>query len=136
MQIRLHISLLFLRLITGIIFIIHGYPRLVDVSPYVSALSSYGIPSFPWIVITLGILEFAGGIFLLLGLLTRVVGTLLALEMFAALVIVELPQGFLEDAQLKFVLFGISVIFVLLGAGFISLDRWIASHRSLLRRWI
>src|ERR1700684_860052 len=88
------IALLFLRLGLGIIFIFHGYPKLFTHSQQtVEAFVKMGFPAyFAYIA---GVLEFFGGIMLVVGLFTRIAGLLLAAEMAVTLVKV---QGLLSDS--------------------------------------
>jgi putative oxidoreductase len=74
-------GLLLLRVILGFIMLVHGAPKLFGPArPMMrGGMSQLGIP--PVLFDLVGVLEFLGGILLILGLMTRVVSLLFLLEM-------------------------------------------------------
>jgi putative oxidoreductase len=126
------IALLFLRLGLGIIFIFHGYPKLfTHTQQTVEAFVKMGFPGyFAYIA---GVLEFFGGIMLIVGLFTRIAGFLLAAEMAVALVKVHgLLSNPMNVHNYEFPLACAVGSFALVGvgAGLISLDQAIYSKRA------
>src|ERR1700720_4440880 len=79
------LALLLLRLGLGIIFVSHGYPKLfTHLDQTTEGFVKMGFPAyFAYIA---GVLEFFGGILLILGLFTRIAGLLLAAGMGCPLV--------------------------------------------------
>jgi len=82
------------RVMTGLLFAVHGYQKFVrglgDVSAYFAKIS---IP-FPGVMAQfIAALEVVGGLLLIIGLLTRVVGALFAVEMLVTTVWVKLALG-------------------------------------------
>ena len=78
------LALLLLRFALGAIFLYHGYPKLfTHTRDTMQFFSRSGFPGFT--VYVVGILEFFGGILLVAGLFTRLVGLLLTGEMAVAL---------------------------------------------------
>jgi putative oxidoreductase len=78
------LALLLLRLALGVIFIFHGYPKLfTHTRDMMQFFVRFGLPGY--FVYLSGILELFGGILLIAGLFTRIVGLLLAGEMAVAL---------------------------------------------------
>lgn len=77
-----------LRLVLGIEFIFHGYPKLFqNFNETSEMLKNFGFyPSNFWALI-LGLTEFIGGIFLLIGLMTRLTSSLLIIVMVTATLI-------------------------------------------------
>lgn len=75
------LGLLVLRVIFGFIMVVHGMPKLFGPTrqPMRSSMSQMGIPAALFDMV--GLLEFIGGIALVLGVLTRVAALLFALEM-------------------------------------------------------
>lgn len=85
-----------LRLIGGVVMTAHGAQKLFEVGPGMfgsTLLADLGIPApvfFGWVV---SLLEFGGGILLIVGLLSRLIALLLAFNLLVAFVLVKLPIG-------------------------------------------
>src|SRR3972149_26311 len=76
------LATLVLRVFLGAIFIIHGFPKLFRAearAQTIGFMKSVGIP--PALTLAASLLEFFGGLGLLVGLLTQVAALLLALEL-------------------------------------------------------
>jgi putative oxidoreductase len=118
------VALLFLRLALAVVFISHGYPKLFghpkDMMPF---FEHVGLPGY--FVYLAGVIEFFGGIVLILGLFTRIAGLLIAIEMAVALVKVHFPQGPItvtKNYEFPLVLCAAALTLAAIGAGMISLD--------------
>ncbi len=118
------LALLLLRVGLGIVFIFHGYPKLFththDMMPVFQRM---GFP--PYFVYIAGVIEFFGGIVLILGLFTRIGALLLAAEMAIAILKVHLPQGPITEVknyEFPMVLAVACFALATIGAGMISLD--------------
>lgn len=87
-------GILILRVAVAIPFIVHGYAKLVDHGSVVTFFGQLGIfaPAFmAWLV---GLVEFVGGIALLLGIFVRTSGVLLAIVMVVAIATVHGKNGY------------------------------------------
>jgi putative oxidoreductase len=126
------LALLLLRLAMGLIFISHGYPKLFgNPHQWVGNFEHLGMPGY--FAYVAGILEFFGGMLLVAGLFTEIVGLLFAIEMTVALVKVHFPQGpLLQVKNYEFPLMLAVAGFVLatIGAGIFSLDQAIYGMRG------
>lgn len=121
---RTDLGLLILRLAPAIVFAIHGYAKLFggQLDRTVALFMTVNIPApepMAWFV---GILEFAGGLLLAAGVLTRAIAALLAFEMAVAIVRVRLPQGFTGAAEFEFVLMLVCLALIATGSGKIALE--------------
>ena len=106
-----------------------GVPQM---NPTTGAFTQMGIPA-PGITAPLvAILELAGGIALIIGLLTRLTALGLAINMLGAIFFVRLKGGFFapNGAEFEIVLFVSSLALVIAGAGALSADEAIARRRS------
>ncbi len=83
---------LFIRLALGAVFIHAGWGKLDNMEFTVSAFASMGIPAGLTYLVAYS--EFIGGILLILGILVRYVGIVLAIIMFVAIIKVHFVNGF------------------------------------------
>ena len=123
---RLTAGLTILRLIVGSIFIAHGAQKLftIGLGNIGGMMSQSGIPMGEVVGPAVALLEFFGGIALVLGLFTRLTALALALEMAGAVLLVHLPAGFFNPTGFEFPLslLGASIALALMGPGRISMD--------------
>ena len=100
-----NLGLTLVRVALGIVFTVSGVGKVFGVGPkalgidgFAQFLGGLGVP-FPTVAAWgIGLLELVGGVLLLVGLLTRVVAALLAVNMAVALVLVHLPSGFVASS--------------------------------------
>ena len=123
------LPILLIRLIEGIVFVDSGRHKLFfDLAGFGSFFVELGIP-FPYaMALVVAIIEFGGGICLILGLGTRVVALAEAVIMANAIWMVQIKEvkSFSELLFLsEFLSIGIFVWLAFTGAGKISLDHWL-----------
>lgn len=124
------IGLFVLRVILGITMAAHGYQKLFvyGIAGVQGAFAKMGAP-VPMITGPLvSGLEFFGGIALVIGLLTRLLGLALAVDMLGAILIVHGSAGFFMPTGYEFVLMllAASLCLALAGPGALSVDEVIA----------
>jgi putative oxidoreductase len=86
----------FLRIVIGVMFVIHVSGKLTAGPAAVAAnvMSKNGLePAILWAYVII-FLELVGGICLIIGLFTRFFAAALAIEMLIALLVVHLPRGY------------------------------------------
>lgn len=89
-----NIGKLILRMTLGVVFLSHGLPKLLGgASGMGEFLSQLGVPLAGVVAWSVASLEVAGGAFLLLGVLVTPAAVLLALHMFAGIVLVHGGNG-------------------------------------------
>jgi putative oxidoreductase len=120
---QLSLGLAALRVAVATIFIKHGAQKLFvfGFSGVTGAFTQMGVPlpgvTGPFIAL----LEFFGGIALVIGLLTRLIALGFVCDMLGAILLVQLKSGF-SHYELEFLLLGSSLALVLTGAGEFSAD--------------
>jgi putative oxidoreductase len=120
---QLSLGLAALRVAVATIFIKHGAQKLFvfGFAGVTGAFTQMGVPlpgvTGPFIAL----LEFFGGIALVIGLLTRLIALGFVCDMLGAILLVQLKSGF-SHYELEFLLLGSSLALVLTGAGEFSVD--------------
>jgi putative oxidoreductase len=131
---RLNVGLAVLRIIVGTVFIAHGAQKLFvyGLGGVTGAFAGMGVPLAAVAGPAVAFLELFGGIALVLGLLTRLVGLGLAGVMLGAIVFVHAAGGFFAPEGVEFVLtlFAAAVALALTGPGTYSLDAVLARRRA------
>jgi putative oxidoreductase len=110
-----------MRIVISLLFMCHGGQKLFGI-PSDHPFHAFPLMSLLWIA---GVLEFYGGIFLLLGLFTRPVAFVLSGEMAVAYFIAHFPRGFwplLNHGELAVLYCFVFLYFVAAGGGAWSID--------------
>jgi putative oxidoreductase len=123
-----------LRVVVGIVFLAHGGQKLFvwGFSNVAGFFGQVGIP-LPLLAATVvTLVEFLGGLALLVGLCTRWAAIPLALNMLGAMLTVHLKAGFFLPDGYEFVLtlLAANVALALLGSGEASLERVFRQRRA------
>jgi putative oxidoreductase len=112
------------RLMTGLVFAIHGYQKFAGGIDGVTAFFTKAAIPFPGLMAPfIAILELVGGILLILGVATRVVACLFAVEMLVTTFWVIFPGRGWNASELDRMLLVACVLLVLAGPGAAALDR-------------
>jgi len=117
------LALLALRLTLGIVLIGHGSHKVYGhMHEYAGYISSLGLPA--WLGYVSALIEFVGGILLILGLFTRCASFAVFVNMCVAIGKVHWKHGLLGGGGYEFPLALCTIAFALifLGAGAISID--------------
>ena len=121
---RFHnITLNFLRIATGLMFMPHGYAKLFGEQP----------PDFTSMMGIAGVLEFFGGALIVLGLFTRPVAFLLSGQMAVAYWTAHAPRGFMPSengGELAILFCFIYLALSAHGGGSFSIDGLLTRRKS------
>ncbi len=129
--------LLLVRLYWGWQFAQTGWGKLHHLNHVTAFFSSLHIPAPGPMAFFVSLLELVGGILLIAGLATRLMGFLLAIDMIVAYIatdpsalasIVSNPDAFYNDAAYTFLI--ASLILLIFGAGRFSVDYWLFRRRE------
>lgn len=107
----------------GVAFILHGMPKFNDLLGTQGFFASVGIPAD--LALLIGLLEVIGGILLIVGLVTRVVAILFAVEMMCAILIVKAGNSFMGQGgfEVDLLLMSISISLAISGPGRLSIEK-------------
>lgn len=117
------LALVVLRLVLGAVMIGHGYHKVYGhLHEFAGYVQSLGIPA--WLAYVSAFTEFVGGILLIVGLFTRIVGFAVLVDMMVAIAKVHWKHGFMGNGGYEFplALWAIAVALIFFGAGAISID--------------
>src|SRR5882757_8148392 len=129
------VGLVLLHMTLALIFIYHGYPKLVRADAMMREFFiRHGFPGY--FVGLAGILECVGGALLLLGLFTRPAALLLATEMLITIWKVKLVHGVfaVNEYQFELALAAACVALATVGAGTLSVDHVMLGESGKRRR--
>ena len=131
---QVSIGLTVLRVILGATFIAHGAQKLFifGFAGVTGGFTQMGIPMPGFFGPFVSFVEFFGGIAIVLGLLTRLAGLGLAINMIVAMLSVHLKAGFFNPGGVEFplALFGMATALTITGAGAFSIDALIGKRAS------
>lgn len=124
------LGLAILRVVLGVIFIAHGAPKLFGgVAGTAEFFAGLGIPAPMAAAWLITILEFFGGILLLVGFLVTPVAILLGIHMLTGLILVHAPNGFYVigpgqgGIELNLLVIAALLMLVFGGPGLAAVDR-------------
>ena len=116
-----------LRVVVGFAFFMHGQQKLfqMGVEGVGGFFASLGIPAPELAAVVVSLVETVGGLALILGVLTRIVGVLLAADMLVAMLVVHRPNGFYAGdggIELVLVLGAAALALAITGPGALAVD--------------
>jgi len=118
------IGLLALRIAVGFVFIVAGWGKLKGIDGFAGMLEDGGFPLPMMFAYLVAIIEFLGGLGILLGVFTRVWAKLLSFVMLVALLVVHTKMP-LADAFTPILALGGTVALAMLGGG-----GWVAMKKD------
>jgi putative oxidoreductase len=122
---------LFARITVGWVFLLSGWGKLHNLQQVTENFVGWGIPYPHALTVLTSVIEFAGGLFLLLGLLTRISAGALGVTMIVAIRAAKWSDVDSLETLLGFDEFEYLALFLWLaiaGPGVVSIDHW-------LQRW-
>jgi putative oxidoreductase len=130
---RVDLALLILRVVTGLVFLMHGWQKVFQygLAGVSQSFGQMGVPLPGIMGPFIALLELIGGIALIVGALTPVFVALLACDMVGAILLVHLKGGFFMPQGYEFALtlLAASAALALAGAGAYSVDAVLGGRR-------
>lgn len=117
-----------LRLAMALVFIIKGYGKLTDIAGTTEAFTTWGIPLAAFSVWVVAIVEFFGGMALLVGFYTRYAAALIGIIALVAIFTVHLGTPIYGDQaanamfERALLAVGVSISLLFSGSGHASID--------------
>lgn len=118
-----------LRVVTGLIFVMHGYPKLFGgIEGTAQFFGQIGIPAPLIAAWAIALLETFGGVALIIGLFVTPVAILFAIHMLVGIALVHAPNGFYVvgpgqgGVEFNLLLIASMLVLILAGPGAASLD--------------
>ena len=125
---------LVMRVVLGVIMVAHGYTKVIPKDALYNFSHMVLRMHLPlWLGYLSAFAEFFGGMLLVVGLLTRVVAFMIAIDMAVAIMKVHLHGGLLgpNSFALPLALFSISLMLVFTGCGWLGLDDFAGRNRGV-----
>jgi uncharacterized membrane protein YphA (DoxX/SURF4 family) len=109
------LGLLFMRLALGGVFAVHGWAKLQNLEGTAGFFGSLGLPG--GLAYLVAVVEFFGGIAIILGLFTHWLGKAMALIMVGAIFFVKWPKGGWNASEFELALLTLALGVTMLGPG-------------------
>jgi putative oxidoreductase len=109
-----------IRILAGLTLMLHGLPKITDISRVQSFFPNIGLP--PELAIPVALLEVIGGLAILFGILTRIASGLFIIEMIGVVVVAKLSKGFVGGYELELLIMAICISLFITGPGRISIE--------------
>lgn len=94
LPLNLDLALLLLRVVLGIVMLVHGVPKLLHFGGVAKGFAGMGIPAPTLAAAVAAIAEAGGGVLMLLGIATDIAGVLFVIDMLGAIIFVHAAKGF------------------------------------------
>jgi putative oxidoreductase len=139
---RFDVASLLLRVMIGAVFIAHGAQKLFGtfggggLDAAAKQMAGFGLRPGMFFAVLSGLVEFGGGLLLLLGLLTPLAGLIIIGEMVVAIAVSSGANGFIalsgRGYEYNLVLIAIALALVIIGPGQLSLDRQLGLDQAVV----
>lgn len=131
---QIDVALTILRVVLGVVFVAHGGQKLFvfGFDGVTGAFGQMGVPAPGLVGPATALVEFFGGIALVLGFVTRVAALGIGATMIGAIALVHWPAGFFAPNGIEFPLslLGAAAALMVAGGGSFSVDALIAPRGS------
>jgi uncharacterized membrane protein YphA (DoxX/SURF4 family) len=119
------LGLTLLRIVTGLIFLLHGLPKL-NLEGTAGFFGSVGVPLPQLMAIVILLIEVVGGALLIAGVATRLVSLLLV-----AIALVRLQAGFIGGYEFELLLMTAAFALAVTGGGAYSVEKLVLKREVI-----
>ncbi|MDI6820556.1 MAG: DoxX family protein [Patescibacteria group bacterium] len=117
-------AILILRVVLGVILVVYGWPKIKDLKTNAQNFATTGFkPGMFWGTIV-GLVEFVGGVALIIGFLTQVFAFLVFARFLIAILKVNRKKGFIHGYELDLLIAGAALLLMTTGGGIYNLDTY------------
>jgi len=112
-----------LRIVIGLMFMSHGYPKVFEKKAHnglAKMLKKLRVPAPQLFAHVVGFVEFFGGLFILIGFMTPVWAFLIAMIMIVAIALTGVEKGFKHGYETNLLVFVVCLMLFMLGGGAFS----------------
>lgn len=111
-----------LRVILGVVLLVHGLPKIKNIRGTAAWMGPLGFqPAIFWAAVV-ALLEFFGGIFLIVGFLTQIIAAFVAIQFLVIIFKVNAKKGLVGGYELDLLMLGAAVALLALSGGGMSVD--------------
>ncbi|MFJ8235256.1 DoxX family protein [Ureibacillus sp. NPDC094379] len=122
---------LFIRMILGAIFTIHGFEKFKEgIQETIGRFEGYEIPYAEYVAFGVAGVELIGGFFLIIGFSTRFIAALFAIIMIGAIVKVRFELGFINGYEFNLALLAMSLYLLFGGSKMMALDNFLGQSKK------
>ena len=130
---------LLLRLGLALVFIFHGYTKLLGDHPGISGYASFldNVLHVPWPTFfawAVALSEFFGGLAMLLGLFTSFFATLIIIDMLMAWFLTKWPRGLMTETGFINGEFELLIVFAAVALAVAGAGKWSLDYKLLKRK--
>jgi putative oxidoreductase len=94
LPVNLDLALLLIRVVLGIVMLVHGVPKLLHFGGFAQGFAGMGVPAPTLALAFAATVEVGGGLLMLLGIATDIVGLLFTIDMLGAITFVHWAKGY------------------------------------------
>jgi putative oxidoreductase len=128
-------ALLIARVVLGVVLIAHGWQKVVDngIGGTAAAFTKMGVPLPPVSATFAAVVELVGGILIVAGAATAIVGLLVVVDMIGAALFVHISNGVFASAggwELVGVIGATALVLAAAGAGKYSIDHAVSGRTA------
>ena len=118
-------AFLVLRIILGVILVVHGWPKIKNIKKTAGFFKKIGFKPGSFWGMVVALVEFVGGMFLILGFFTQVISLLIFIQFLIILITVKKASQFKGEVEFDLLILAAAAILITIGAGMYSLDHFL-----------